>query len=247
MKKLTKVLALVFALIMLMSSTAMAKEYVAATNPEFPPFESVGDSGEMVGIDIDILNALIAKMDSASTVRIDAMDFGALIPSLLSGKIEIIIAGMSATDERKQSVDFTDPYFDAVQAMIVQEGSAIKTESDLAGKKIGVQLGTTGDLYVTDNIKASEINRFNKGIDAVQDVISGRLDAVVIDAAPAAVFAQQAKGLVLLDEKLNSGNEQYAIAIAKGNEELLKGLNAALAEIKADGTLDAILAKHMAG
>lgn len=243
MHQIKRVAALVFALIMLTGAVASAKEFVVGTNPEFPPFEFVGDSGEIEGIDPEIITAIIQKIDAANSVRIEAMEFDALIPALASGKIDVAIAGMSVSEDRKKSVDFTDPYFDAVQAVIVKEGSEIAGEADLEGKKIGVQMGTTGDLYVTDNIKDADVQRFSKGIDAVQDVINGRLDAVVIDAAPAAVFVSQGNGLTLLSEQLNSGNEQYAIALPKGSE-FVGPFNEALAALKADGTLDAIIAKY---
>ena len=246
MKLTTKLVCLVVAL-MLLTSVAYATDFVVATNPEFPPFEFVGDSGEIEGIDADIINAIIKKIDENNTCVIEAMEFDALIPALVSGRINVAIAGMSVNEERKLSVNFTDPYFDAVQAIIVKEGSDITGEADLAGKKIGVQMGTTGDLYVTDNIEGAVISRFSKGLDAAMDVMNGRLDAVVIDAAPAAEFAKVSDTLTVLPELLNSGNEQYAIALPKGEDETLAAFNKALAELKEDGTIDAILAKYLAG
>lgn len=244
MKMTMKTLALVLALMLMMSGAAFAKEYVAGTNPEFPPFEFIGDSGEVEGIDADIIKAIVEKIDPANTVVIQSMDFDGLIPALASGRIEIAIAGMSVTEERLQSVDFTDPYFDAIQAIIVKEGSSIKGEADLDGLKLGVQLGTTGDLYATEFFPNAQISRFSKGMDAAMDVAAGRLDAVVIDAAPAKAFASALEGLVVLDEELNSGNEVYAIALPKGSD-LVEPFNKALAELKEDGTLDAILAKYL--
>ena len=245
MKNMMKIVSLVLALMLMVSGVAFAKEYVAGTNPEFPPFEYVGDTGEIEGIDADIIKAIVEKMDPENTVVIEAMDFDGLIPALVSGRIEIAIAGMSVTEDRKKSVDFSDPYFDAIQSIIVAEGSQITGEADLDGKKIGVQMGTTGDLYATDFYPNAEISRFSKGLDAVMDVAAGRLDAVVIDAAPAQAFASQVDGVMVLEDELNSGNEQYAIALPKGSE-LVEPFNAALAELKADGTLDAIIAKFMA-
>ncbi len=242
MTKMKMILSLMLCLILL-TGTAFAKDFVVGTNPEFPPFEFVGDTGEIEGIDAEIIAAIIEKMDPSNTCVIEAMEFDSLVPALASGKIDVAIAGMSVTEDRMKSVDFTNPYFDAVQAIIVKDGSDIKGEADLEGKKIGVQMGTTGDLYVTDTVNNADIQRFSKGIDAVQDVINGRLDAVVIDAAPAAVFASQGQGLIVLGEKLNSGNEQYAIALPKGSE-YLDAFNEALASLKTDGTLDAILAKY---
>lgn len=240
MKKLSVLLSSVLVLVLLVASSAFATTYVVGTNPEFPPFEYVDDNGEIAGIDVEIVNAIFAIVDPEAEIKYEAMDFDAVIPALVSGKVDIGASGFSITEERKQSIDFSDPYFDAVQAIIVSADSSIATEEDLKGKKIGVQLGTTGDLYVTDYIEA-DINRFNKGIDAVQDVLAGRLDAVVIDDAPAAVFASQSDKLKLLDLKLNSGNEQYGLAFPKGNEELLSKVNEALAQLKADGTINSIL------
>ncbi|MDO4548624.1 MAG: transporter substrate-binding domain-containing protein [Clostridia bacterium] len=236
-----KLFSLILALTMLVASAAFAESYTIGTNPEFPPFEYVDDNGEIAGIDVEIVEAIFAKIDPEAEIVFEAMDFDAIIPAMVSGRVDIGAAAFSVTEERKVSVDFSIPYFDAVQAIIVKADSDIETEEDLVGKKIGVQLGTTGDIYVTTYIE-SEISRFNKGIDAVQDVIAGRLDAVVIDDAPAGVFVSQSEELKLLDVKLNSGNEQYALAIAKGNEELLSQIDAALEELIADGTISSIIA-----
>ena len=245
MKNWTKIVSLVLVLMMMISGVAFAKEYVAGTNPEFPPFEYVGDSGEIEGIDADIIRAIFEKIDPDNTVVIEGMDFDGLIPAMVGGRIDMVIAGMSVTEDRQRSVDFTDPYFDAIQAIIVADGSPITSAEDLDGKKIGVQLGTTGDLFVTDYYPNAEVARFSKGLDAALDVAAGRLDAVVIDAAPAKAFVSKLEGLVVLSEELNSGNEQYAIALPKGSD-LVEPINAALAEMMADGTIDEIIAKYTA-
>lgn len=242
MKLFVKLCALVMALALMLGGAALAesKNYIVGTNPEFPPFEYVNDQGEVAGIDVDIINAIIGAMDPTATVSIESMDFDALIPALASGKVDIVIAGMTATDERRQSVLFTDPYYDATQKIIVPvEGATVTCEADLEGKKIGVQLGTTGDLYVTDNFPTADVQRFNKGMDAVQDLISGRLDAVVIDSAPAAVFVSQTEGLTLLEDNLSE--EVYAIALPLEDTELCEQMNAALATLKEDGSLQAII------
>lgn len=242
MKLFSKILLVALALILTLSTTVFAEgaALVVGTNPEFPPFESIGDSGEVVGIDIDIIGAIAERI--GMTVTIEAMDFDALIPALGSGKIGVAIAGMTNTEERRKSVLFTDPYFEASQKIIVKEGSPIAAEADLAGKHIGVQLGTTGDLYVSEAFADAAVDRYNKGIDAVQDLVNGKLDAVVIDEAPAGVFAAQAPGLVILPDRLS--DEVYSIALPLGQDELCAKMNEALAALKADGTLDAIVAAH---
>ena len=242
MKLFSRILLVALALVLTMSMTGLAEgtQLIVGTNPEFPPFESIGDSGEVVGIDIDIINAIGEKI--GMTVTIESMDFDALIPSLGSGKINAAIAGMTNTEERRKSVLFTDPYFQASQKIIVKEGSPIAAEADLAGKHIGVQLGTTGDLYVTEKFADATIDRYNKGIDAVQDLVNGKLDAVVIDEAPAGVFVNQAPGLVILADRLS--DEVYSIALPLGQDDLCAKMNEALAALKADGTLDKIIASY---
>lgn len=241
-----KLFSLVLVLILSLGFAAMAcADYTVGTNPEFPPFEYMDDNGEVAGIDVDIINAVMAIVDPGAKVDIEVMAFDALIPSLTTGKIDIAIAGMSATDERRVSVDFTDAYFKATQAILVAaDNEEIKTVDDLAGKKIGVQMGTTGDLYVTDNVDAAAVDRYDKGLDAVQDVVAGRLDAVVIDNAPAAAFVQSTEGKTKVVAAIET-DEVYAIALPKGSDELCAAMNEALAQLTADGTIDAIVTKFM--
>lgn len=238
MKKIT---ALVLVMMLAVSAVAFADALKVGTNPEFPPFEFVDDSGAIAGLDVDIMNAIGAKV--GFEVQMESMEFDALIPALASGKIDVAIAGMTNTEERRQSVLFTDPYYNATQVILVKaEGATVAGEADLDGKKIGVQMGTTGDLYCTEQFPAAEVNRFSKGIDAVQDLVNGRLDAVVIDDAPAHVFATEAPGLVVLDDKMSE--EVYSIALPFGSEDLCAKMNAALTEMAADGSLQAIIDKY---
>jgi ABC-type amino acid transport substrate-binding protein len=234
------IMALMLALALGTCALAEAAVLIVGTNPEFPPFEFVGDDGEIVGIDIDIIDAIAERI--GMTVTIESMDFDALVPSLASGKIDAVIAGLTNNEDRRKSVLFTDPYFQAAQKIIVKEGSDIAGEADLAGKRIGVQLGTTGDLYVSEMFPDAVIDRYNKGIDAVQDLANDRLDAVVIDEAPAAVFVSQAQGLIVLEERLS--DEVYSIALPQGQDELAAQMNEALAALSEDGTLDAIIAAY---
>lgn len=214
------------------------------TNPEFPPFEYVGDTGEIEGIDVEIINAIAA--DLGMTVQMEAMDFDALVPSLTSGKLDVAIAGMTITDERKESVLFSDPYFNATQVVILREDSDINTVEDLAGKKIGVQLGTTGDIMISEpEYGAGEISRYNKAMDAALDLQNGRLDAVVIDTLPARQFVLSLEGLIIRDDILvDAPVESYGIAVPMGQDELIEQINASLAKMMEDGTFDAILVKY---
>ena len=242
MKSMIKVLSLVLVLMLAVCSVSLAETVVFGTNPEFAPFEYIGDDGVMTGIDVEIANALCAKL--GMDVQWESMAFDALIPALVSGKINATISGMTITEERKQSVLFTEPYFDATQVIIVPaEGAAVTCEADLEGKKIGVCMGYTGDLYVTDNFPTATVERYEKGMDAVTDLANGRLDAVVFDEAPAYVLAEQAGILTVLDEKLSV--EQYGIALPFGSEELLEKMNAALAEMKEDVSLQACIDQFM--
>ena len=246
MKKFVSVI--LAAALLLMCSVCFAEgETVlrAGTNPEFAPFEYVGDSGEVEGIDVDIINE-IAK-DLGVTITMEPMDFDALVPSLVSGKLDIAIAGMTITDERKQSVLFSDPYFNATQVVILPENSEIATQDDLKGKRIGVQMGTTGDLMVSEeSFGAGEVSRYNKGMDAALDLVNGRLDAVVVDTLPAKQFVASLTGLVVREDILVDVEvESYGIAVQLGQEELIAKINASLARMMEDGTYDAILVKYV--
>ena len=213
---------------------------VMATNAEFEPWEfHQGD--EIVGIDVEIAQAIGEKL--GMEVEIEDMAFDSIIPAVTSGKADFGAAGMTVTEDRLQSVDFTDTYAEASQVIIVKEGSDITGSAGLEGKKIGVQLGTTGDLLSSDMVGDENVERYNKGFEAVQALLQDKVDAVVIDGAPAKVFVAQSEGLVILEEALSQ--EEYAIAVKKGNTELLEKLNTALAELKEDGTIDEIVNKYI--
>lgn len=243
-----KIVSLILAAAMLLACSVCFAEgetvMRVGTNAEFYPFEYVDDNGEVAGIDVDIINEI--GKDLGATIEMQNMEFDALVPALVSGKLEAVIAGMSITDERKQSVLFSDPYFTSTQVVILAEGSEIATADDLKGKKIGVQLGTTGDIYVTENIEGAEVSRYNKGMDAALDVLNGRLDAVVIDTLPAKQFATALTGLVVHDDILSDVEvEPYGIAVPKGQEELVEKINASLKRMQEDGTFDQILLKYV--
>ena len=176
------------------------------------------------------------------TLKIEDMAFDSIIAAVSSGKADIGVAGMTITPEREENISFTDTYAHATQVIIVKEDSEIAGPDDLAGKTVGVQLGTTGDIYVED-IEDATIERYNKGFEAVQALTDGKIDAVVIDGEPAKEFVKDAEGLKILDEAFTE--EDYAIAVAKDNTELLDKINGALADLKESGKLDEIIAKYI--
>lgn len=210
------------------------------TNAEFPPYEFYQD-GEIVGIDAEIAAAIAEKM--GMKLEIKDMKFDSIIPSVTEGGVDIGAAGMTVTDERKESVNFTSSYATGVQSVIVKEGSDIASLDDLQGKKIGVQLSTTGDIYATDDFGDESVVKYSKGADAVIALVGGEVDAVIIDNQPAKVFVQQNEGLKLLDS--DYAVEEYAIAVAKDNTELLDKINGILEELMSDGTIDEIIAKYI--
>lgn len=217
---------------------------IVGTNAEFPPFEYVDDNGEPDGFDIALIKAIGEKL--GVEVEVENMEFASLVSSIGS-KIDVAIAGMTVTEERQQSVDFSDAYYEAVQYVILPVDSEIATAQDLEGKTIGVQLGTTGDFIATDDIADTTVNQYNKGVDAVNDLINGRVDCVIIDKNPALVFASKFEGqLIALDgAQFDFGTEEYAIAMPKGDTALAEQINAALAEIKADGTFDELVKTYI--
>lgn len=210
------------------------------TNAEFPPYE-YHENNEIVGIDVDIAKAIAEHM--GMELEIQDMAFDSLIPAVDSGKADFAAAGMTVDPDRQQFVDFTDTYAEAAQVIIVKEGSEIATPDDLAGKTIGVQTGTTGDMYA-DDIQDAEVQRFNKGMDAVMALTQDKIDAVIIDREPAKVFVEENEGLTILDEAFTE--EEYAIAVKKGNTELLNSMNEAIKELKDSGELQAIVDKYIA-
>ncbi|MFV0364256.1 MAG: basic amino acid ABC transporter substrate-binding protein [Suipraeoptans sp.] len=215
------------------------KTLIMATNAEFPPYEYY-DGDEIVGIDAEIAAAIADKL--GLELKIEDMAFDSIVAAVNSGKADVGIAGMTVTEDRKKNVNFTDPYASATQVIIVQDGSDIKTPDDLTGKTVGVQLGTTGDIYAED-IEDVNIERYNKGFEAVQSLSQGKIDAVIIDGEPAKKFIGSVDGLQILDEAFTE--EEYAIAVAKDNEDLLKDINGALAELKESGDLDKIINKYI--
>lgn len=218
---------------------------VIATNATFPPYEYV-DGEDYKGIDIEIAQAIADAM--GKKLEVDDIDFDSIIPAITTGKADMSLAGMTVTDERKQNVDFSDTYATGVQVIIVPEDSDITGPDDLADKMIGVQQGTTGHIYCSDTPEnggfgEDHVTAYPNGASAIQALQTGKVDAVVIDNEPAKAFVAENPGLKILDTEYVT--EDYAIAVKKGNTELLDQINETLAKLKADGTLQSIIDKYI--
>lgn len=255
MKKFTKIMALVLAAAFVFACFAgcSAKEetkdtLTLATSADFPPYESIGDDGSYVGIDIEIAQAIADKLGKELVV--ENMDFDAIINSVSTGKADMGMAGLTVTDERLQSVDFSTSYATGVQAIIVAEDSPITSVDDLyaegAAYKVGVQISTTADIYFSGDIEKGlttcTVEQYQTGADAVSSLTTGKIDAVIIDNEPAKSFVAANEGLKILDTKYTE--EDYAIAFAKGSE-LTEEVNNALKELIADGTVQNIIDKYI--
>ena len=221
-------------------TTVEAGKLTMATNAAFPPYEMTTDAGEFEGIDIETAQAIADKL--GLELQIDDMDFDAALLSVQQGKADIGMAGVTVTDERKAVMDFSDSYATGIQSIIVPEGSDIAFPDDLAGKKIGTQRGTTGYIYCSDDFGDENVVAYDDGLTAVQALNNGQVDAVVIDNAPAQEFIAANPGLKILDTSY--AEEDYAIGMAKGSS-LEDAVNAALKELKADGTLQSIVDKYI--
>jgi len=247
MKKALRILALVFAVAMLtLTFTSCQKgptknegKIIFGTNAEFPPFEFVvkkgGLIGEFDGIDIAIAD-LIAK-DNDMTAEISNMEFDSLLIALENGQVDAVIAGMTVDPERAEKVDFSVPYYQATQVMIVKEDSTIASAADMAGKKIAVIQGYTGETAVKKLGDNYEYTSFKKGTDAIMELVNGKADVVVIDSATASKYVADNEGLKIVTDAKTFGNEEYAIAVKKGNKELLDMINASLEELLKDGKI----------
>ncbi len=230
-------------------STDEQKVLNVGTNAEFPPFEYVNDDGDIDGFDVAIMNAIGEKM--GYQVHFTNMEFKSLTASLKTGGLDAVAAGMTITDERKQSVDFSDGYYEATQCIIVGKDSPVSTMKDLEGKSIAVQEGTTGDLMATPGtddsaLEDATVKRFKKGSDAIIELKNGGVDAVVIDQAPGERFVNLNQDSLKL-VKDNTAAEVYGIAVAKGNSKLLSDINEGLKSIKADGSFDRIFSEYIEG
>lgn len=224
-----------------LSKIQQSGEIKIATNAEFEPFE-YKDGDKIVGIDIDIAKKIAESLNAQT--KINDVSFDAVTLELNSGNCDFAIAAMSYSSDKAQNVDFSDVYYYSKQAIIVPNDSNIKSSSDLDGKRIGVAMGFTGDIYCTENFKNAKIERYNKSSDAVLDLINNRLDAVVVDDAPAKKLISLSNNKVkMLDEYLFE--EGYRIAVPKGETELLEHINSVLKSLKDSKEIDKIVDKYI--
>lgn len=260
MKKSVKIIAAVMALALIIGVFAacgkkeeekkneVKETLVMATNAAFPPYE-YKDGDNFAGIDVEVAQKIAEKLNM--TLEIKDVEFGSIIGGVQTGKFDMGMAGITVNEERLQSVNFTESYATGIQVVIVKEGSSIKSLDDLKGDgsmKIGVQQDTTGDIYASDTVEKGgygedNVIRYKTGADAVQALNADKVQAVIIDNEPAKSFVANNKGLTILDAEW--AVEDYAIAISKENTELLEKVNKALAELKADGTLQSIIDKYI--
>lgn len=239
MKKMFKKV-LIGMMVLSLSATALAKEKIyVGTNAEFPPFEYL-DKGEITGFDIEMMNEIGKVLDAE--IKVQDMAFDGLLPALQMKKVDVVIAGMTATEERKKTVAFTQPYYTASQVIIVKEGdNSINSFDSLKGKKVGVMLGFTGDTVVSE-IEGVNVERFNAAYAGIMALKADKVDAVVLDSEPAKNYVKQNPGLKIAEA--DAAQEEYAIAIRKNDKKLLENLEKALSEIKANGTYDKLLEKY---
>lgn len=214
---------------------------IMSTNAAFPPYEMTNDAGEFEGIDVEMAGEIAKRL--GLELQIDDMDFGAALLAVQQGKSDIAMAGITITEDRLVNMDFSNTYANGVQSVIVPEGSDITSPDDLAGKLVGVQRGTTGYTFCIDEFGEDAVAPFDNGNTAVQNLVSGKVDAVVIDNAPAQEYVAANPGLTILDTAF--ADEDYAIGVAKGNTQLLDAINSILAEMEADGTTQAIIDKYI--
>lgn len=228
-------------------TTIVPGKLVMSTNASFPPYEMVAADGSLEGIDIDVAAAIAQKL--GLELQIDNMGFDACILAVQQGKSDICMAGLTVTPERSAVMDFTDTYANGVQVVIVAANSDIATLDDLANDKmIGTQMGTTGYIYCSDTVEnggygEDHVVPYDDGAAAIQALLKGQIDAVVIDNMPAQEYVAANPGLKILD--MEYANEDYAIGVAKGNTALLDAVNAALNELIADGTVQSIVDKYI--
>ena len=214
------------------------------TNAEFPPFEFVTGSGVIDQYDgIDMAIAKQIAEENGMTAAIENMEFDSLLIALQNGQIDAVIAGMTVTEERLEAVDFSTPYYTATQVMIVKEDSDIASAADMADKKICVVQGYTGQICVEE--MGYEFEAFKKGTEAVMELVNGKCDVVVIDSATAQKYVSDNEGLKIVEDPAAFESEEYAIAVQKGNTELLNMINKAIEAKLADGTISDLSAKYI--
>ncbi len=250
MKKLMKIAALILAVAMLATCfVACGKKdakntIVFGTNAEFPPFEFVNAKGGVIenfdGIDIAIAKKI--GEDNGMTAKISNMEFDSLLIAIQNGQIDAAIAGMTVTDERKEEVDFSVPYYTATQVMLVKADSTVASAKDLKDKKIVVVQGYTGEVCVKD--MGYKYEAFKKGTEAVLEVVNGKAEVFVIDSATADEYLAQNEGLKIVKDAEAFEAEEYAIAVKKGNTDLLNKINASVQKMLDDGTISKLGAQY---
>ena len=222
------------------ANNAAKETLVMATNAEFPPYE-YHEGDKIVGIDAEIAQAIADKL--GMELKIEDVAFDSIIPGVQAKKYDMGMAGMTVNDERLKSVDFSTSYAKGVQVVIVKNDSDIKTVDDVADKKIGIQTSTTGDIYATDDFGEENVTKFDNGAVAVQALLQGKVDCVIIDNEPAKSYVAANEGLKILDTEYVE--EDYAICFNKNDTELQEKVNKALEELIADGTVDKIVGKYI--
>ena len=218
---------------------------VMATNAEFPPYEFKDDGINVIGIDAEIAQAIADKLDME--LEIKDVDFSTIIEGVKSGKYDIGMAGMTVNEERLESVNFSIPYAKGVQVVIVPDDSPITSVDDILAEgatyKVGTQEATTGYIYMKDDVGEDRVVAYKSGNLAVANLLSGKVDCVVIDNEPAKAYVAENPGLKILDTEYVT--EDYAICVAKEDTELLDQINTALAELIEDGTVQSIIDKYI--
>ena len=220
--------------------TVEAGKLIMSTNAAFPPYEMVADDGSFEGIDVEVAGAIAGKLGLELVV--DDMDFDAALLAVQQNKSDIVMAGVTVTEDRQLIMNFSDSYATGVQVVIVKEGSDV-TLDNLGEKMIGTQRGTTGYIYTSGDYGDDHVTAYDNGASAVQALINGQVDCVVIDSAPAEAFVAANAGLTILDTEYVT--ENYAIGVNKDNAALLDAINQALAELTADGTIQSIVDKYI--
>lgn len=219
---------------------------IMATNAQFPPYELVSDGAGyentgFEGIDIELAYALAQKL--GLELVIDDMDFDGALIAVQENLCDVVLAGLTYREDRDQVMDFTDSYANGIQVVIVPENSDITAIEDIEGKMIGTQRATTGWIFATGDFGDDNVTAYDDGATAVQALLGGQVDCVIIDNAPAQEYVKANPGLKILETEYV--NEVYCIAVDEGNTALKDALNTALGELRADGTLDAIIDKYI--
>jgi polar amino acid transport system substrate-binding protein len=245
-----KLIALILSALLLLSMAACSGgsdgmtiekgKLIMSTNAEFPPYEMTTDDGGFAGIDIEIAEAIAEKL--GLELVIDDMDFNAALLAVQQGKSDMVMAGVTVDPNRQKVMDFSNSYATGVQVIIVKEDSNV-TADTLGDFMIGTQKGTTSDIYCSDDFGAEHVTTYDSSITAVQALINGQVDCVVVDNAPAQELVKANPGLKILETEYIT--ENYAIGFAKGNTELVEAVNKALAELTADGTIQKIIDKYI--